>query len=247
MISSSPGVSSPGPRGLFPGHLIKRYPCDFFSFWARSRYLSTFSHPFIFICWISKNHRMTNIFFLLIDIVIYYLDLWWTRNRQIHPVVDKINKVTTGKQAMLRYKPWPMKNKHCVGVSRDQWKTSIAWVSSVTNGEQALGRCNPWPMKNNHCVGEDVWLCESRGSFKSTFFYLMSSSLATNLYRRLLSGELPVYILHRHRAVVYRSSNLCSSMWRGPQEYIAYEFVLIYPAVSCKSGSSHLGSFHDRW
>ena len=28
------------------------------------------------------------------------------------------------------------------------------------------------------------------------------------------------------------SSNLCSSMWRGPQEYIAYELCLTSPAVS---------------
>ena len=38
---------------------------------------------------------------------------------------------------------------------------------------------------------------------------------------------------------------LCSSMWRGPQEYIVYEFVLTSPAVSCMSGSSNLDSFHD--
>ena len=30
---------------------------------------------------------------------------------------------------------------------------------------------------------------------------------------------------------------LCSSMWRGPLEYIAYEFVLTSPAVSRMSGS----------
>ena len=35
---------------------------------------------------------------------------------QIHPLVDKINQVTTGK------------NKYCMGVSHVQWKTSIAWV-----------------------------------------------------------------------------------------------------------------------
>ena len=40
---------------------------------------------------------------------------------------------------------------------------------------------------------------------------------------------------------------LCSSMWRGPQKYIAYEFDLTSPAVSCMSGSSNLDSFHDGW
>ena len=40
-------------------------------------------------------------------------------------------------------------------------------------------------------------------------------------------------------------SNLCSSMYRGPQEYIDYEFVLTSPAVSRMSGSSNLDSFHN--
>ena len=43
------------------------------------------------------------------------------------------------------------------------------------------------------------------------------------------------------------SSNLCSSMWRGPQEYITYEFVLTSPALSCMSVLSNLDSFHDGW
>ena len=41
------------------------------------------------------------------------------------------------------------------------------------------------------------------------------------------------------------SSNLCSSMCRGPQEYIAYEFILTSPAVSHMSDSSNLDSFRD--
>ena len=43
------------------------------------------------------------------------------------------------------------------------------------------------------------------------------------------------------------SSNLCSSMWRGLLEYIAYEFVLTFPAVSSMSGSSNFDSFCDGW
>ena len=34
-------------------------------------------------------------------------------------------------------------------------------------------------------------------------------------------------------------------MWKGPQEYIAYEFVLTSPAVSRMSGSFNLDSFRD--
>ena len=33
----------------------------------------------------------------------------------------------------------------------------------------------------------------------------------------------------------------------GPQKYIAYEFVLISPALSRMSGSSNLDSFCDGW
>ena len=38
-------------------------------------------------------------------------------------------------------------------------------------------------------------------------------------------------------------SRLCSSMWRGPQEYITYEFFPTSPAVSRMSDSSKLDSF----
>ena len=33
----------------------------------------------------------------------------------------------------------------------------------------------------------------------------------------------------------------------GPQEYITYELVLAFPAVSGMSGSSRLDSFRERW
>ena len=42
-------------------------------------------------------------------------------------------------------------------------------------------------------------------------------------------------------------SSLCSSMWKGPQEYIPYELVLTSPAVSWMSGSFNLDSFHNGW
>ena len=35
------------------------------------------------------------------------------------------------------------------------------------------------------------------------------------------------YIPYRHRAVVCRSSCLCSSIWWGPQEYVTDEFILL--------------------
>ena len=43
------------------------------------------------------------------------------------------------------------------------------------------------------------------------------------------------------------SSCLCSSMRRGPQMYVVYEFVLTPPEVPRMSGSSKLDSFCDGW
>ena len=40
---------------------------------------------------------------------------------------------------------------------------------------------------------------------------------------------------------------LCLSMWRGPPDYVTYEFVTTSPAVSYMSGSSNLDSFCDEW
>ena len=45
------------------------------------------------------------------------------------------------------------------------------------------------------------------------------------------------------------SAQSCSSMCRGPQEYVAYEFIPISPVVSHMSGSSNFDSFvmGGRW
>ena len=61
-----------------------------------------------------------------------------------------------------------------------------------------------------------------------------------------LRGGLPGYILYWYIGSSW-SSCLCSFMWRGPQEYIAREFVLTSPAVSRISNSSNLDSFRDGW
>ena len=42
------------------------------------------------------------------------------------------------------------------------------------------------------------------------------------------------------------SSCLCSSMWRGQQEYIAYEFVFTSPAVSRRFGWTNFDNYRDR-
>ena len=70
-----------------------------------------------------KTHLLCeHIFYFFDDTVfsiMYYVSLICDepsgRCWPIHLAVDKINKVTTGKQAMRGCKPWPMENKHCVG------------------------------------------------------------------------------------------------------------------------------------
>ena len=69
--------------------------------------------------------------------------------------------------------------------------------------------------------------------------------LPTLLYRPLFPAGLQQCIPYRHRAAYVRSSCLCSSMWRGPQEYVTYEFVPTSPATSHMSGLSDLDSFRD--
>ena len=65
------------------------------------------------------------------------------------------------------------------------------------------------------------------------------SSFAFRLYRPSLPIGLQGYILYRHWAVEYRF------MCRSPQNYVAYEFVLVSPVLSCMSRSSNLDSFRD--
>ena len=69
-----------------------------------------------------------------------------------------------------------------------------------------------------------------------------------------------VSIVHRSRQVFHAtsctellkigsswSSKTCTTVWMNPLEYIAYEFVLTSPAVSCMSSSSNLDGFQDGW
>ena len=44
-----------------------------------------------------------------------------TRNKECVGVLA----VTNGEQALCECKPWPMKNKNCMDVRCDKWKTSI--------------------------------------------------------------------------------------------------------------------------
>ena len=74
-------------------------------------------------------------------------------------------------------------------------------------------------------------------------------SHTTPPYRLLLSADPQGYIRISTELLYVGSSWmswLCLSMWRGPQEYIDYEFVPISPIMSRVSGSSNFDSFL-RW
>ena len=101
----------------------------------------------------------------------------------------------------------------------------------------------------------------------SSFYTVSSSSSSSSPSRAISMGisdplSLPLPTVHCFWQVLKATSCigtellyvgsswtscLCSSMWRGPQEYITKELVPTTPAVSCMSGSSSLDSFHDGW
>ena len=109
-----------------------------------------------------------------------------------------------------------------------------------------------------------IWLNKIFLSLFNNIFSQQSSSSSCRAASTDIPDPLsqPVSIVHRFRRVLKStscigiellyvgsswSSCLCSSMWRGPQEYIAYEFVPTSPVVSRMSGSSNLDSFRDGW
>ena len=70
-------------------------------------------------------------------------------------------------------------------------------------------------------------------------------SLTTRLSHPSLPRGLQGFILYGTKLLYIgssKSSYVCSSMWRGPQDYIAYKFVPTFPAMSRMSGSSNLDS-----
>ena len=106
--------------------------------------------------------------------------------------------------------------------------------------------------------------CWLWGDKDETFRYVITSSSLC----RTISTDIPdpfsspFFIVHYFQQVfqaTYRivtellyigsswSSCLRSSMWRGPQEYITYEFFPTSPAVSHMSGSFNLDNFRDGW
>ena len=77
-----------------------------------------------------------------------------------------------------------------------------------------------------------------------------SLSLSLSLYHSSLTGGLQDTSCIDTELLYIGSSwlpGLCSSMWRGSPDYIAYEFVPTSPAIFRISGSSNLDSFRDGW
>ena len=91
------------------------------------------------------------------------------------------------------------------------------------------------------------------------YFYISISSSYRNASTDLPDSHLQLVSIFRRSLEVFQatscictellyigscwSSCLCSSMRRGPQEYIINEFILTSLAVSCNSGSSNLDSW----
>ena len=70
----------------------------------------------------------------------------------------------------------------------------------------------------------------------------LSARIFLTLFRQVLKATS-----HIGTDLLYVGSSwtscLCSSMWKGPQEYITYVLVPTSSAVSCMSGSSNFDSF----
>ena len=100
--------------------------------------------------------------------------------------------------------------------------------------------------------------------FIDVYWFNMSSSSWWHAASTNLSDPLSplVPIVHHSQLIFYATSCItaellqigsswspypCSFVWRGPQEYIAYEFGLTSPAVSSMSSSYNLDSLWDGW
>ena len=132
-------------------------------------------------------------------------------------------------------------------------KWNIFSVHGHYSGDCDLAMDNE-PEKNvHHGFNMFSYSCEFTSSSSSPSCHATSMD-----FPELLS--LPVSVVLRSRKVFQAiscisterlyigsswSSCLCSSMERGPQDYIAYEFVLFSLAVSLNSSSTNFDSFRD--
>ena len=109
-----------------------------------------------------------------------------------------------------------------------------------------------------------IWIKIRMGWSKIILLFSSSSSSSCRAISADISDPLspPLPIVHCFRQVFRAtspigakllyvglswSSCLYSPMWRGPQEYITYELVPTFPAVSHMSGSSNFDSFRGGW
>ena len=109
-----------------------------------------------------------------------------------------------------------------------------------------------------------VWISNLQWA---TLFAFNFKTMSSSSYRAISMDipdppSLPLPIVHCFRQILKATSRIgtellyvgsswsscfCSSIWRGPQEYITYDLVPSSPAASCMFGSSNFNSFHDRW
>ena len=124
-----------------------------------------------------------------------------------------------------------------------------------------LPNSTAWKLSNQEKIRfENIWYIEFSGGytyFWTTHHHHHHVALSARIFLTL-SRPLPIvhcfWQVFRATASIGTellfvgsswTSCLCSSLWRGPQEYITYELVPTSPAVSRMSGSSNFDSFRD--
>ena len=127
------------------------------------------------------------------------------------------------------------------------------WVSHsfrlVPNRSKKLRKL---PLRKGH---SGISTCRVDASSSSSSCHAISTDIPDPLSPPLPIVHYPWQVFRAtssiHTELLYKCSSwascLCSSLWRGPQEYITYELVPTSAAVSCMSGSSNFDSFHDKW
>ena len=144
----------------------------------------------------------------------------------------------------------------------DQLKPTYS--SSVPIRDVALKTCQKrWMIGGSGNRGSGISVLAARHDYDDIYIYIyiyISYHAISTDISDLLSLHLP--IVHCFRQILRATSRigkellyvglnwtscLCSSMWRGLQEYITYELIPTSPAVSCMSGSSNFDSFRDGW
>ena len=136
--------------------------------------------------------------------------------------------------------------QHQIGMQILSWIRNVYDCNISFLGFYNFLKRHLWRIDSSVSSSFSLFLWQSKTSSSSS-----CHAISTDI-RDPLSPPLPIVhcfrqvlraTAHIGRELLYVgsswSSSLCTSMWRGPQEYITYELVPNFPAVSCKSGSSN--------